>query len=63
MALQNQTVQAVADEWVAVRPGTDTALCIGMMYHQIENNLYDQEFLDTYCVGFDARNVCRRRSG
>lgn len=53
----NQTVQAVADEWVAVRPGTDTALCIGMMYHQIENNLYDQEFLDTYCVGFDAEHM------
>ena len=27
------------------------------MYHQIENNLYDQEFLDTYCVGFDAEHM------
>nr|WP_222617633.1 molybdopterin-dependent oxidoreductase [Eggerthella hominis] len=53
----NQTAQAIADEWIPVRPGTDTALCLGMMYHQIENNLYDQDFLDTYCVGFDADHM------
>lgn len=53
----NQTVQAVADEWVAIRPGTDTAFCIGMMHHQIENDLFDQEFLDKYCVGFDAEHM------
>ena len=27
------------------------------MYHQIENNLYDQDFLDKYCVGFDAGHM------
>ena len=53
----NQTAQAVADEWVAIRPGTDTAFCLGMAYHQIENNLFDQEYLDTYCVGFDAEHM------
>ncbi len=53
----NQTAQAVADEWIAIRPGTDTAFCLGMAYHQIENNLFDQEYLDTYCVGFDAEHM------
>ena len=53
----NQTAQAVADEWIAVRPGTDTALCLGMAYHQIENGLFDQDYLDTYCVGFDAGHM------
>jgi len=53
----NQTAQAIADEWVAIRPGTDTAFCIGMAYHMIENNLQDQDFLDTYCVGFDAEHM------
>lgn len=53
----NQTAAAIADEWVPIIPGTDTAFCIGMMYHQIENNLYDQEFLDKYCVGFDAEHM------
>ena len=53
----NQTAAAIADEWVPIIPGTDTAFCIGMMYHQIENGLYDQEFLDKYCVGFDADHM------
>ena len=53
----NQTAQALADEWIPIRPGTDTAFCIGMMYHQIENGLYDQDFLDKYCVGFDADHM------
>lgn len=53
----NQTAQAVADEWVPIIPGTDTAFCIGMMYHMIENDLQDQDFLDKYCVGFDAEHM------
>lgn len=53
----NQTAQAVADEWIPIRPGTDTAFCLGMAYHQIENGLQNQEFLDKYCVGFDAEHM------
>ncbi|MBR2834837.1 MAG: molybdopterin-dependent oxidoreductase [Coriobacteriales bacterium] len=53
----NQTAEMIADEWIPVRPGTDTALCLGIMYHWIENGLYDQEFLDKYCVGFDAEHM------
>ena len=53
----NQTAQAIADEWIPIRPGTDTALCLGMAYHQIENNLQDQAFLDKYCSGFDADHM------
>lgn len=53
----NQTAQAVADEWIGVRPGTDTAFCLGLAYHQIESSLFDQEYLDKYCVGFDAEHM------
>ena len=53
----NQTAQALADEWVAIRPGTDTAFCLGMIYHQIDRNLQNQAFLDKYCVGFDAEHM------
>lgn len=53
----NQTAASVADEWVPIIPGTDTAFCLGMMYHQIENELYNKEFLDKYCVGFDADHM------
>ncbi|MDR3053024.1 MAG: molybdopterin-dependent oxidoreductase [Coriobacteriales bacterium] len=53
----NQTAMGVADEWVPIRPGTDTAFTLGMAYHQIANNLHNQEYLDTYCVGFDAEHM------
>ena len=53
----NQTAQALADEWIPILPGTDTALMLGMAYHQIQNNLFDQHYLDTYCIGFDAEHM------
>lgn len=51
------SVIAIADEWVPVRPSTDTALLLGMAHYMIENDLQDQDFLDTYCVGFDAEHM------
>lgn len=53
----NQTAEGIADQWIPIRPGTDTALVLGMAYHMIENNLQNQEFLDTYCLGFDADHM------
>lgn len=51
------TAQAVVDQWIAVRPGTDAALLAGLAYHMIENDLYDQDFLNTYTIGFDADHM------
>lgn len=53
----NPTMQALADEWIPVRPGTDTALLLAVAYVLIRDNLYDQDFLDRYCVGFDAQHM------
>jgi anaerobic dimethyl sulfoxide reductase subunit A len=53
----NQTAQGIADEWVPIRPGTDTVFVLGMAYHQIANNLHDQAYLDKYCIGFDAEHM------
>lgn len=53
----NDSVQAMGDEWIPVRPGTDTALLLGMAYTMIENDLQDQEFLDKYTLGFDAEHM------
>ena len=53
----NPTMQALADEWVPVRPGTDTALLLAISYVLIRENLYDQDFLDRCCVGFDAGHM------
>jgi len=53
----NDTAQILADEWIPVRPGTDAALLLGMAHYMITNNLQDQDFLDRYCVGFDAEHM------
>lgn len=57
------TAQGLGDEWVPVRPGTDGALLAAVAYHLIENNLQDQEFLDTYCVGFDSEHMPEGEEG
>lgn len=53
----NDTYVALADEWIPIRPGTDTPMLLGMAYHMIENNLHNQEFLDKYTVGFDREHM------
>jgi cysteine desulfurase NifS len=40
-------------EWIPIRPGTDGALAIGMCNCLIEEELYDEEFVKNWTVGFD----------
>lgn len=53
----SETAVDLADEWVALRPGTDAALIAGMIHVMLQENLHDQDFLDTYCVGFDEAHM------
>ena len=48
-----------ADLHLAIRPGTDRALALGMLHVIIREGLYDREFVGRWCVGFDelARHV------
>ena len=48
-----RTAQA-ADEWIAIRPGTDGALALAMMHVIIGEGLYDADYVARYTVGFDA---------
>ena len=49
----HDTAATVADEWIPIRPGTDTAMMVAMANVMIRENLHDQPFLDKYSVGFD----------
>ena len=49
----HDTAATVADEWIPIRPGTDTAVFVAMANVMIKENLHDQAFLDKYTVGFD----------
>lgn len=53
----NPSMQVLADQWIAVRPGTDTALLLALAYYMIKHNLQDQDFLDRHCIGFDASHM------
>ncbi|RCS60181.1 molybdopterin-dependent oxidoreductase [Microbacterium sp. JB110] len=42
-----------AVEWLPIRPGTDTALLIGLAHTLLEEGRTDLAFLDAHTVGFD----------
>ena len=42
---------AQCDEWIAIRPGTDAALALGMMNVLFERQLEDRDFLAQHTIG------------
>ena len=44
---------ARADYWLQIRPGTDAALACAWLNVIISEGLYDQEYIDYWCAGFD----------
>lgn len=48
---RTRTAQA-ADEWIAIRPGTDGALALAMMQVIIAEGLHDADYVAAYTVGF-----------
>jgi len=47
----NETA-VIADEWLAIKPGTDLALLLGMINVMVKEELYDKEFVKEKTVGF-----------
>lgn len=48
---------SLADEWIPIRPGTDTAMMSAMAYVIITENLYDKKFIKKCCIGFDETQM------
>jgi len=44
---------AQCDEWIAIRPGTDAALALGMMHVLFDRGSIDTEYVDAYTLGAD----------
>lgn len=42
-----------AELFLPVRPGTDAALALGMLNVIIQEGIYDREFVDKWCYGFE----------
>lgn len=46
-------VAAKADEWHAVKPGTDLAFVLSLIHVWLRDGTYDKEFVDKYTIGIE----------
>ncbi|MGB1160815.1 MAG: molybdopterin-dependent oxidoreductase [Alphaproteobacteria bacterium] len=53
----------VQTEWLAPKPGSDTALMMGLAYVLLDEGLHDPDFLARYTVGFDRVAAYLRGQG
>jgi len=55
--IYSNTAVSLADQWIAIKPTTDSALLAAMAYVLITENLYDAAFLNQFCLGFDEQHM------
>jgi anaerobic dimethyl sulfoxide reductase subunit A len=51
------SASALADEWIPIRPGTDTAMMSAMAYVMLVEGLYDADFVRSHCTGWDTSQM------
>jgi len=49
----NETGKTLGQQWISIRPGTDTAMMIAMAHVMITESLYDERFIKTHTHGFE----------
>lgn len=50
---RTETAVRTNAQWIPIRPGTDGALALSMMEVIIDEELYDEDFAENWCYGFD----------
>ena len=53
----NDSLSGHSDQWLPINPGTDAALVAAIAHELIENDWVDEEFLHTYCSGYDEESM------
>ena len=48
------TAKMTGGDWIPIRPGTDGALALGMINVLVEEELYDEDFVRDWTIGFDG---------
>ncbi|MEM7562541.1 MAG: molybdopterin-dependent oxidoreductase [Pseudomonadota bacterium] len=51
--LESDAIKTLKAEWLPPRPGTDTAVMMGLAYTLLSEGLHDLDFINRYTVGFD----------
>lgn len=50
---RSATARTLGSQWIPVRPGTDVALMMAVLYVLIQEGLVDRPFIGRYSIGFD----------
>jgi biotin/methionine sulfoxide reductase len=50
--LKSDLPDEVNNEWVPIKPGTDTALMLALAHTLVMNDAHDRDFLAAYCTGW-----------
>ncbi len=54
---RSDSAKTLADWWIPVRPTTDNALMDAMTWVMITENIYNREFVEKFCIGFDEESM------
>ena len=51
--LRTETVVRTNAQWIPIRPGTDGALALSIASVMIDEDIYNEEFVEKWCYGFE----------